>query len=63
MLASIFITIFFGLLGVLGLFIAAGSPHGSSVYMGLGLVVLSWFLLVGYHANRSEKAARAEDAH
>lgn len=63
MLASIFITIFFGLLGLLGLFIAAGSPHGSSMYMGLGLLVLSWFLVVGYHANRSEKAARSDASH
>jgi hypothetical protein len=56
MLASIFITIFFGLLGLLGLFIAAGAPHDPSQYMGLGLLILSWFLLVGYHANRAEKA-------
>ena len=63
MLASIFITIFFGLLGILGLFIAAGSPDGSSMYIGLGLLVLSWFLLVGYHANRSEKAARSNASH
>lgn len=63
MLASIFITIFFGALGILGLFIAAGSHQDPSQYMGLGLLVLSWFLLVGYHGNRSEKAARAEQIH
>jgi hypothetical protein len=63
MLASIFITIFFGLLGLLGLFIAAGSPHDPSQYMGLGLLILSWFLLVGYHANRAEKAGKAQQSH
>jgi ABC-type Na+ efflux pump permease subunit len=63
MLASIFITIFFGLLGILGLLIAAGSPHDPAQYMGLGLLILSWFLVVGYHANRAEKAGKAQHSH
>ena len=63
MLASIFITIFFGLLGLLGLFIAADAPHDPSQFMGLGLLILSWFLVVGYHANRAEKAGKAEQSH
>ncbi len=63
MLASIFITIFFGLLGLLGLFIAAGSHGDSGQYMGFGLLVLAWFLLVGYHGNRTEKQAKAKHSH
>jgi hypothetical protein len=63
MLASIFITIFFSLLGLLGLFIAASAPHDPSQFMGIGLLILSWFLVVGYHANRAEKAGKQQHSH
>jgi len=63
MLAAIFITIFFGLLGILGLFIAADAPHDPSRYLGLGLLILSWVLVVGYHAKRAEKAGKEQQSH
>ena len=63
MLASILITIFFGALGLLGLFIAAGTPDDSAQFLGLGLLILSWLLLVGYHGNRAEKAGKDQHSH
>ena len=59
MLQSIAVSILFALLGVLGLLMAAGASDSSTQFMGVGILLLSWFLLVGFHARRAENEERA----
>lgn len=59
MLQSLVVSILFVLLGLLGLLMAAGAEDSSTQVMGLGILVLSWFLIVGYHARRAENEERA----
>ena len=59
MIQSIAVSILFVLMGLLGLLMAAGAADSSAQFMGLGLLVLSWFLLVGFHARRAEAEERA----
>ena len=57
MLSMIVISALFGVLGLAGLLIAATSDSPSTQYMGMGLVGLSWFLMVRYHGHRAESGA------
>jgi len=59
MVQSLAVSILFALLGLLGLLLAASATDDSTQFMGLGLLVFSWFLLVGFHARRAESEERA----
>lgn len=58
MLPMIVISALFGALGLLGLLIAATADGSSTQFMGLGLLGLSWFLMVRYHGHRAAAQAR-----
>ncbi len=58
MLSMIVISALFSVFGLAGLLIAATSDSPSTQYMGMGLVGLSWFLMVRYHGHRAEAGAR-----
>jgi hypothetical protein len=59
MLQSLAVSILFVLLGLLGLLMAANANDSSTQYMGIGLILLSWFFIVGFHARRAEAEERA----
>lgn len=59
MLQSLAVSILFVLLGLLGLLMAAGASDSSTQFMGFGLLLLSWFFIVGFHARRAEAEERA----
>lgn len=59
MIRSLAISFLFVLMGLLGLLMAAGADDSSTQFMGLGLLVLSWFFIVGFHGRRAEAEARA----
>ncbi len=59
MLGMLGVSFLFAALGLLGLLVAAGSDDSATQFMGAGLAVFMWFLLVGYHGRRAEKRARA----
>ncbi len=50
-------------MGMFGLVIAAFATDGSAQFMGLGLLLLAWFFMLGYHGNRVEREARREAGH
>ncbi len=50
-----------GLVGLAGLLVAAYSDGTATQYMGLGVLVLSWFLLVRYHAHRASSGNEERD--
>ena len=56
MIQSLAISFLFVLMGLL---MAAGADDSSTQFMGLGLLVLSWFFIVGFHGRRAEAEARA----
>jgi len=59
MIQSLVVSILFVLMGLLGLLMVAGADDSSVQFMGLGLLVLSWFLMVGFHGHRAEAQERA----
>jgi hypothetical protein len=59
MLQSLVVSIIFVLLGLLGLLMSASADDSSTQVMGLGILVLSWFFIVGFHARRAENEERA----
>lgn len=59
MIQSLVVSIVFAVLGLVGLLMAAGAHDGVTQVMGFGILVLSWFLMVGYHARRAETSERA----
>lgn len=59
MLGSLVVSVIFALIGLFGLLIAGNAADSSAQFMGLGLMVFAWFLLVGYHARRAETEERA----
>ena len=59
MLGSLVVSVLFCLVGLFGLFVAAGAEDASAQVMGFGLVLFAWFLMVGYHARRAENDERA----
>ncbi len=63
MLGSIAVSILFVLLGLLGLLLAAGAQDAHAQFMGVGIVLMAWFLMVGYHARRAEAEERARFGH
>ena len=63
MLGVLVTSLLFVLMGVLGLLMAALAKDPAAQVMGLGLVVLAWFFMVGYHGRRVEQNARRESSH
>ncbi len=59
MLQSLAVSILFVLLGLFGLLLAANAADSSTQFMGLGILVLAWFFVVGFHARRAEAEERA----
>jgi uncharacterized membrane protein len=59
MLKSLAVSVIFAILGVVGLIIAANADDSVAQFMGLGLLVLSWFFVVGINARRAEAEERA----
>lgn len=59
MLQSLAVSILFVLLGFLGLLMAASADDSSTQFMGIGILLLSWFFIVGFHARRAEAEERA----
>ena len=63
MLGMLVTSLAFVLMGVLGLLIAAGAQDGPAQFMGVGLILFSWFFMVGYHGKRAEDQVRAKNEH
>jgi hypothetical protein len=57
------VSLIFVVMGVFGLFIAASAADSSAQFMGLGLMLFSWFFMVAYHGRRAEQQARQGDEH
>ena len=61
MLGMLAVSFLFAVLGLFGLVVAAAADDDATRFMGMGLTVFMWFLLVGYHGRRAERRARASD--
>ncbi|MDE0048134.1 MAG: hypothetical protein OXU19_20100 [bacterium] len=60
---TIAISVLFSLLSLLGLVAAATSESEATQYMGIGLVGLSWFIILRYYGHVAERRARRSDRH
>jgi NADH:ubiquinone oxidoreductase subunit 2 (subunit N) len=59
----IFVSLLMVAMALFGLLIAASAADSSAQFMGLGLMLLAWFFMLGYHGNRVEREARQESRH
>ena len=57
------VSLIFVVMGLFGIFIAAGADDSSAQFMGLGMVIFAWFFMVAYHGRRAENQARQGDGH
>ncbi len=60
---TIAVSVLFSLLSLLGLTAAALSESEATRYMGIGLVGLSWFIMLRYHGHVAERRARRAGRH
>ncbi len=60
---TIAISVIFSLLSLLGLVAAATSESEATQYMGIGLVGLSWFIMLRYYGHVAERRARRAGLH
>ena len=60
---TIVISVLFSLLSLLGLVAAAMTDSEATRYMGIGLVGLSWFIMLRYHGHIAARRARRADGH
>ena len=60
---TIAVSVVFGLLSLLGLVAAATSESEATQYMGIGLVGLSWFIMLRYYGHVAERRARRSGGH
>ncbi|MCY4609534.1 MAG: hypothetical protein OXD40_13205 [bacterium] len=60
---TIAISVLFSLLSLLGLVAAAMTESEATRYMGIGLVGLSWFIMLRYYGHIAERHARRADRH
>ncbi len=60
---TIVISILFSLLALLGLIAAATTESEATRYMGIGLVGLSWFIMIRYYGHVAERRARLAGKH
>ena len=58
---TIVISVVFSLLALSGLVAAATTESEATRYMGIGLVGLSWFVMIRYYGHVAERRARAAD--
>ena len=60
---TIAISVLFSLLSLLGLVAAALSESEATRYMGIGLVGLSWFIMLRYYGHIAERRAQRDSRH